>query len=336
MNYETCYVTSTFFKKTLQYALLIRHNVDALTAKGILELRDRFQVKDPVLDVSINIATWNIRAFGRGRRKASIEYIAEIISNFDLIAITELRQSTNDLKRVMKILGPYWKVMYSDTVMDRGGNSERIAYLYDERVIVFTGLVAEADPLRIKNKKTGEYESKLSWWRSPYIASFRAGKFDFVVITAHIRWGNNDKSRIHALERLAQWVDKRIQMKDVEDKDVFVMGDFNIPKIGDSFYKAITSKGLKVPDQLLKIKGTNLEQSGNYDQILYYPRKSIQINDGGVVDFYHGDFSKLYPKNKDMTYKQFTFQLSDHLPLWIQLDVWFDDVELKKIADGKL
>ena len=168
---------------------MIRHNVGALTAKGILELRDRFQVKDPVLDVSINIATWNIRAFGQGRRKASIEYIAEIISNFDLIAITELRQNTNDLKRVMRVLGPYWKVMYSDTVMDKGGNSERIAYLYDERVIVFTGLVAEADPLRIKNKKTGEYESKLSWWRSPYIASFRAGKFDFVVITAHIRWG---------------------------------------------------------------------------------------------------------------------------------------------------
>ena len=319
----------------MQYNLLIHHNVDALTAKGILELRKRIKVSDPVLDMSINIATWNIRAFGKRRKIASLEYIAEIISNFDLIAITELRQNTKDLERVMKILGPYWNVMYSDTVMDRGGNSERIAYLYDKRVIVFTGLAAEADPLRTRNKQTGEYESALSWWRSPYIASFKAGKFDFVVITAHIRWGDNDQSRVDALARLAEWVDKRVRMKDVKDKDIFVMGDFNIPKIGDSFYKAITSKGLKVPEQLLKIKGSNLEQNKNYDQILYYPRKTIKVNNGGLVDFYKKNFAVLYPKDKNMTVKEFTFQMSDHFPLWIQLDVWFDDAELKKIAKGK-
>jgi len=324
-----------FFSKDLEHVPLIHHKVDATTASGILALRKRINVPDPVLDASINVATWNIREFGRiPRRKESIEYIAEIISYFDLVAITELRQKLGDLEKVMRLLGPYWKAVYSDITFDRGGNRERIAYLYDQRVMKFTGLAAEADPLRKKNKKTGEYEAALGWWRSPYLASFRAGKFDFVVITVHMRWGDSKDERKKALKRLAEWVDKRQRMRDVRDKDILVMGDFNIPKVGDPLYEAVTSKGLKAPKQLLKLKGTNISKNKNYDQILYYPRHTQNITAGGSIDFYRNDFTPLYPKAKypNMTKDDFTFQMSDHLPIWIQLDVWTEDEDLKKMA----
>ena len=314
---------------------MLHHKVDADTAKGLLELRKRVQVPDPVLDMTINVATWNIREFGKTpREEASINYIAEVMSNFDLVALTELRQELGDLKKVMKLLGPYWRVIYSDITFDRGGNRERIAYLYDSRVIEFTGLAAEADPLRKKNQDTNEYLAENSWWRSPYIASFRAGKFDFVVLTVHIRWGKSKEDRRKALKRLAKWVDKRQKMDDVVDKDIFVMGDFNIPKIGDSLYKAITSKGLKAAEPLLGLKGTNILRNKNYDQILYYPKHTKNITQGGVVDFYKDDFTPLYPKEiyKDMTKKDFTYQMSDHLPIWVQLDVWTEDDDLKEMA----
>jgi len=48
----------------------------------------------------------------------------------------------------MILLGPYWKVIHSDVNMDDKGTEERIGYLYDGRVIEFTGLAAEADPIR--------------------------------------------------------------------------------------------------------------------------------------------------------------------------------------------
>ena len=84
---------------------MIHHDVDPLTAKGILKLRERIDVPDPVLDSSINIATWNIREFDKvPRLTESIEYIAEIISYFDLVAVTELRQDISDLERVLKVL----------------------------------------------------------------------------------------------------------------------------------------------------------------------------------------------------------------------------------------
>ena len=314
--------------------LVLHHKIDAKTAKGILALRKRISVPAPELDVSINIATWNIREFGRKRRNAlSIEYIAEIVSYFDLVAITELRRNTKDLERVMKILGPYWKVIYSDATMDRGGNYERIGYLYDSRVITFTGLAAEADPIRKKNRKTGEYESNESWWRSPYLVSFRAGRFDFVVLSVHIRWGDSTEQRKDALERLAIWVDKRRKIKGIRNKDVLVMGDFNIPEHGDDLYKAVTSKGLRAPEDLLG-KGTNLSGKKSYDQILYYPVHTRNITHAGVVEFAKGGIKELYSKSDypDLDEDGFTYQMSDHLPVWVQLDVTDDEdlVELSK------
>lgn len=284
------------------------------------------------LDETINLATWNIREFGEKRRsKAAIHYIAEILHQFDLIAITELRVRLTDLQRVMQILGPYWRVVYSDFIMDAGGNRERIAYLYDQRAVTFTGLAAEADAPR--KKIDGEYLPKISWWRSPYIASFRAGGFDFILLTAHIRWGSGAAARVAPLELLAEWVDKLQRRKDVREKDIIVMGDFNIPSIraNDPLFAAITSKGLRVPTSLLGDHGVNLERNKRYDQILHYPRFVKSFTDhGGVLDFYAGNHRKLFP---NLNKRDFTYQLSDHLPLWVQLDVDLEDEKLDQILN---
>ena len=139
--------------------------------------------------------------------------------------------------------------MFSDSVSDDAGNHERIAYLYDKRAVTFTGLAAEADPTRtIKN---GEYLPDITWWRSPYIASFRAGRFDFVLITAHIRWAGKVSDRVPALEYLATWIDERIKSDFTIDRDIILMGDFNIPTRRSSTYKAITKFGLRIPSALL-------------------------------------------------------------------------------------
>lgn len=318
---------------------MLHKNVSRDIAKGIKILRQRIDVPSSKLDETINIATWNIREFGKvPREKASIHYIAEILSNFDLIAITELRENLGDLKKVMKILGSYWKVIFSDIAMDRGGNKERIAYLYDKRAVFFTGLAAEADPIRKKDKETGEYLPQITWWRSPYMVSFRAGKFDFVILTVHIRWGSGKIDRYDPLIELAEWVEKRRKSKHVVDKDIIVMGDFNIPKIGGHLYNAIISKGLDIPKALVGIPGTNLAKKKRYDQILYYKRHTKNIkNVGGVLDFYKKDWRALYPKKKfpKLDKESFTFQLSDHLPLWIQLVTWTDDEELDQLIQPK-
>ncbi len=315
--------------------LLLHENIDEQTARGIQTLRKRISIPSSKLDETINLATWNIREFGKKKRsKTAIHYIAEILSNFDLIAITELRNNVSDLKRVLDILGPYWRVVFSDSVPDDAGNNERIAYVYDKRAVTFTGMAAEADPNR--TAKDGEYLPDVTWWRSPYIASFRAGRFDFILITAHIRWANRVSDRVPALEYLARWIDQRIKMDFAIDQDIILMGDFNIPSRRSSTYKAITSKGLEIPNALLGAKGTNLSQKNTYDQILHYRKFTKTFRDiGGVVNFYRNDWRALFPKSKfpKMTKYKFTHQMSDHLPLWIQVDTWTDDEELDQILN---
>ena len=61
------------------------------------------------------------------------------------------------------------------------------------------------------------------------MASFRAGNFDFVVLSVHMRWGSSVSERTAAIENLADWVHKRRKAKTVADKDWIVLGDFNIP-----------------------------------------------------------------------------------------------------------
>ena len=305
-------------------------------AKGLEELRRRIRtahIPPSVLDESINIATWNIREFGKKpRRKASLHYIAEILNEFDLIAITELRDNLSDFAQVLNILGPYWRVVYSDYIRDRGGNFERMAYLYDKRAATFTGLASELDAPRKKNKKTGEYLPEFSWWRSPFVASFSSGSFDFVLIAAHIRWGSGKKARVKPLELLAEWIEHRRSAKHGIDKDIILLGDFNIPKVGDKLYKAITNKGLRAPDALVGIThGSNLAKDKRYDQILHYPKHTkCFTNNAGILDFYTGGIETLYPQ-ENLTKRKFTFELSDHLPMWIQLDVDTEGEQLDQI-----
>ena len=257
-------------------------------AKGLLALKERIaaaKIPPSKLDETLNIATWNIREFGKKKRSAAaIHYIAEILGQFDLIGIVELRDNLTDLGRVLQILGPYWRAVYSDMIPDQGGNRERIAYIYDRRAVTFNGLAAEANEPR---KKVGfEYLPQSSFWRAPYLASFKSGNFDFVALTVHVRWGNNTASRRDELERLADWVEAKRLEEHAEDKDLIVMGDFNIPSKSSALFKAIKKHGLQIPTALAGLEhGTNLAKNKRYDQILHYAHYPENFSGaGGVLD----------------------------------------------------
>src|SRR5689334_939138 len=72
---------------------------------------------------NLRLATWNIRLLGKGHRfDESIRMIARIIRCFDLVAIVELQDDMTDMRRVLAELGPHWKIVFSDYLLDAGGN----------------------------------------------------------------------------------------------------------------------------------------------------------------------------------------------------------------------
>ena len=317
---------------------MIHRGVNKDIAKSLKVLQERIEksgVPSSSLDEQILVASWNIRDFGKtARSKKAIHLVAEILSYFDLIAIQEVRENLKDLSRVMNVLGPYWKVVFSDMTEGSRGNRERIAYVYDKRAVSFTGLAAEAVVPPLRKKENGKWVKvpQEQFWRTPYIASFRAGTFDFVLLSVHLQWGEV-ASREEELKLLADWVENRRRSKYVADKDIILMGDFNIPKFGDKFYKAITKHGLATPKALLGVPGgSNLDRKARYDQILFYPQHtgSVFTNTGGVVDFYRKDHKTLFP---GLTKKKFTWQISDHLPLWLLINTDTAEEELDQILN---
>ena len=320
-------------------------DVSAEVAAGLLALRKRIdaaKIPSSKLDETINVAVWNIREFGKKRRKpAALHYIAEILGQFDLIALVELRDNLKDFGRVCHFLGPSWDLVYSDWMSDDGGNRERTGFLFDRRAVSFNGLAAEVDAPR--GKAGPEYLAKQSFWRAPYMCSFRSGNFDFIAIATHARWGKSIAGREAELGMLADWIDERQKDKSVEDHDLIVMGDFNTPKLDGKLFKALTRRGLQVPDSLMKLKagdvavgGSNLNKNARYDQILHLPTaKKRFTNFGGTLDFHVSDagIKELFP-GAGMTRTQFTYQLSDHFPVWVQVKTDIDGERLTQIVQN--
>ena len=50
-----------------------------------------------------------------------------------------------------------------------------------------------------------------------------------------------------------------------------------------------------------------------------------------MLDFYANDHKPLFP---DLTKDKFTYQLSDHLPLWMQINTDIDGFKLEQIVRG--
>src|SRR6266704_1251317 len=252
-------------------------NISPEIAKGLKVLQSRIAkaaIPSSKLDETLNIATWNIREFGKkARSAAAVHYIAEILGQFELISIAELRDNLTDLGRVLEVLGPTWRVIYSDALRDSGGNNERVGFVYDKRAVAFSGFAATANPPR---EKVGNlYLTKFDWWREPFMASFSAGSFDFVFLAAHAQWGT-PAGRLVELQSLAEWIDLK-----------------------------------------------------RYDQILHYPGYPENFsNQAGVVDFYAGNSKELFP---DLEKTAFTFQMSDHLPLWMQVNTNIEGQKLDEI-----
>lgn len=105
------------------------------------------------------------------------------------------------------------------------------------------------------------------------------------------------------------------------------------PSRTDPLFKAISKHGLQISKALLGFDhGSNLEKDKRYDQILHYPTYPENFtNAGGVVDFYikEAHIKELFPAGLSKT--KFTFQLSDHLPLWLQISSDIDGQKLEEL-----
>lgn len=320
----------------------------AWISKRLISLRKTIRTSDLGQRSHDNlvIGSWNIRAFDEGapRRNESYHYIAEIIDHFDICAVQEVKKDLKPLKRLKDLLGPNWDYFVTDVTEGPKGNGERQAFLFNKNKVRFRNLVGEI-VLGPDSLIDGKQIS-----RTPFFASFQAGWFRFTLCSVHIIFGDDKSKRTKEISALAKRIVKRA--KD-EDEVYVLIGDMNIEKRGDSIFKGLSKHGLEVP----VFGPTNLGGNKHYDQIAFTSEdiKTNFVQSGSVdwrADVFGPDDKDYYEpivqalrveagkkpySNWNSSYQNHfaSFEMSDHLPIWVEIQTDYSDAYLQRFTQDK-
>ncbi len=194
--------------------------------------------------------------------------------------------------------------------------------------------------------------------RTPFIVSFQAGWLKVNLATVHIFYGSGDigiAQRKDEIRRLTALLAERAKSDNDSDADSWfiALGDFNIIDRTHETMQALQSNGFVVPEPLQSIPGSNVKKDKFYDQIAVWSGASVRrkaythisILRAGVFDY----FDVVYREDEEAVYRPFmrkpnssdvydsysgwrTYQMSDHLPMWVELQIDFGEEYLTAIA----
>jgi endonuclease/exonuclease/phosphatase family metal-dependent hydrolase len=334
-----------------------RHNFTIGTEKTAITRHFTHRQVPKSRDGRLLLATWNIANLGaQNRTPGALALIAHILQRFDLIAVQEVN---DDFKaafiRVMEHVGSGFDYIMSDTA----GNNERLVYVYRTNKVTPTNLCGEL-ALRKRNfpKRTVKVRYSMSgqprvqtfrqfqfepFDRNPFIASFEANQIDFTLVNVHLYFGKFQNSKTEAERRkyarrvleivaLARWAEGRYNKTTTYDRDIVLLGDMNVPAMDtkESTYKEIVRYGWKPVKYVTKTGGSNLGNDRTYDQMTFAPRSiGRRVKARGVFDFDKVVFKPLWERLSDtlpssralsLFNRHVKHHLSDHRPLWVELD----------------
>jgi len=228
---------------------------------------------------TVTVATFNIQSFGRAKMaNATIAHeLSGILSNFDLIAIQEIRdKGGTSLPRLAAMLN------YSYVASPRLGSTsskEQYAFLYNSSAISYENISY------VLNSSGFE--------RPPFVAKFRAGGFDFFAVGIHIKPSRAKQEIPLLLDAINS------------SEDYIVLGDYNA---GCNYLTVPLSSLLPgifiaVPDNA---DTTVHSTSCAYDRIVITPQTIEDYSDWGLYNF---------SRTLNLTQQQ-SLAVSDHYPVW--------------------
>ena len=338
------------------------------TIDGLGRLRASLARELPpkTLDRTMLLATWNIREldstkYGMRGDEAYL-YLAEVISHLDLVAIQEVREDLEGLDRLVRTLGPMWRSIVTDVTEGRAGNGERMAFVYDSRTVKFGGLAGE---LVLPPLSDGTVPMQVA--RTPFMAGFLAGWTRFQLATVHVIYGSDkaeEPRRVAEISEIAAFLRRRTEDSHAWSRNLVLLGDFNIYSRDDVTMTALSDEGWMVPQELQSIPGSNVPKDKHYDQIALRSeperrRRFETTGRAGVFDpfesvYTDADEARYAPllgepyrvtkagRERDegerrRYYREWrSHQISDHLPMWLEVktDYTEDYLAERRAAPG--
>ena len=303
------------------------------------------------------LASWNVANLGAQKRtNGALRLIAHIMKRFDLIAVQEVNEEFRTFAKIVKLMGDEFDFIMCDTA----GNNERLAYVYRTakvKPLQMFGELALRDREFPKRNVTVRYrENRMDkvetfknvrfrpFDRNPFIGSFACGAISFTLVNVHLYFGKDQNSstlkdrqkyarRVLEIFALAKWANRRRNRSATYDADIILLGDMNVPAMNeaDPTFKALIKFGFQPVDYTTKTGGSNLGNNKTYDQMAFAPGSiKHRIRNRGVFDFDKAVFSPLWKKLlKNLSPKKSVSKfnshvkhhISDHRPLWVELDI---------------
>ena len=250
------------------------------------------------------IASWNIQDLGRTKDRLELVQIAQIIKDFDVVALQEVvAKDPAGVQAVARIadelnrMGSKWNYSVSEATKSPSAYiSERYAFLW------------KTSKVKLINKPYLDKELEVLCNREPYIARFqvKSGEETFSVINYHSR-----KHEDHPEDEIIHFKEYPNRLK--SDR-LFIVGDFNLNeehKVWNPLYKLGFQPSLKNTPTTLKIKCRYDSYLNHSIDNIYYNTSNIELINAGRIDFVH-DCGNL--KNAR--------HLSDHLPVFLECSLF--------------
>lgn len=341
------------------YGRMLTQEDKKRTITNLLQLRKGISEKIPnkTIDTNLLLCSWNIKNFGtlKDRTGESLYYIAEIINAFDIVAVQEVNRDLSDFKKVMRLLGSHWKYTLSDVTEGNAGNKERFGFIYDSRRVTHSGLSGE---LVISPELIEDNAIIRQLKRTPTFTGFESGWRKFSIVSVHLHPGDgtsNQALRKEEVRLLMEILKKKTNIPETEYRNMIVLGDTNLYKDDDDIVQLMTDNGFEESNGL-KGKFTNTSLNQIYDRIFLNVDHYFKIakapngnekadvfnlfdyvyqNTQGQIANYHelmrehkDDPSNLTSDAKFKSYFNRYWkrnQMSDHLPVWLELQTESSD-----------
>lgn len=254
----------------------------------------------------ISIASFNTLHLGWGSDK-NFEIIASILSRFDLVALQEVMKE----EAVATLVSQLESIPSSS-----GGSSLQWDYIVSDKLGTTKykesyAFIWKSDRISlIPNSAFVHSDENDEFIREPYVASFKAGNIDFMLISAHFVFGDKLKERQDEARAMAE-VYSKLQQADSHENDLILLGDFNLPPtdVGWQDLKDLTGIAWVLnPPSLTTVGKTGM--SSLYDNIWFQTQFTPEFaGTGGSYEYMH-DF---FETDVFESARQF---VSDHVPVY--------------------
>lgn len=245
------------------------------------------------------ILSWNLENFGKSKSTDELNFIANTILNYDIIAIQEVvagyggAQAIGELNRILNEKGIKWDYTISDPTTSSSYKTERYAFIW------------KTNKAKLKGNAWLEKKYNLEIDREPYFASFEIDKKTITLVNFHaITKKKQPETEIKYFKYLPF---------EYPALNLIFMGDFNCPQ-SHSVFNPLKKMGY---NSILQNQKTSLKQkpanntclASEFDNI-FYKKDLLYYKNSGIIPFYKA-FNTLQEARK----------ISDHIPVWFEFSL---------------